>query len=481
MKKSAFISVILLIFSVLSIAQAVTHEPGATVRLRYEVADNFLFLGTNRHFWDDTAHIRLRLQVWDKIKFNDNLSFYLRGATEPRYYAAATHRVSLDEDNNLKRLDQDELFVDNIYVDIKKIFNLPLNLRIGRQDFLGKDMYGEGFIIFDGTPGDGSRSFYFNAAKLQWNISEKDSIDFVYVSNPVTDTYLPVIHPSIYDFHISDFQLYIDHKKRLTASDEKGFWIYGRIKPSENIILEPYYVYKHEDGWSRALFYPPWDRTPDLNFHTIGIRAVFKWGEWSLKGEIAKQLGEYSNGKDLSALGGYIFLAKSFSNVSLSPKVEIGCVYLSGDDPATQKDEGWNPVFSKAGLWNELFSYIVLSETIHRGGPLPGYWSNLESVITKLYLNPLKNLNISLSYQHLWADKRTNINEITKPPLKRLIGPMFTDKGKDRGDMFTFLTTYKFTKNLDGLFQLEYFIPGSFYASEAKNAAFIRWQLLYKL
>ena len=29
-------------------------------------------------------------------------------------------------------------------------------------------MYGEGFLIFDGTPSDGSRSFYFNAVTLPY-------------------------------------------------------------------------------------------------------------------------------------------------------------------------------------------------------------------------------------------------------------------------------------------------------------------------
>lgn len=31
-------------------------------------------------------------------------------------------------------------------------------------------MYGEGFLIliFDGTPGDGSRTFFFNAIRARW-------------------------------------------------------------------------------------------------------------------------------------------------------------------------------------------------------------------------------------------------------------------------------------------------------------------------
>ena len=70
-------------------------------------------------------------------------------------------------------------------------------LRIGRQDFLGPDMYGEGFLLMDGSPADGSRTFYFNAAKLRWKINEKNSLDFVYIDDPRTDVFLPSIHPSV--------------------------------------------------------------------------------------------------------------------------------------------------------------------------------------------------------------------------------------------------------------------------------------------
>jgi len=53
------------------------------------------------------------------------------------------------------------------------VLNLPIDFKIGRQDFLGQ--YGEGFLILDGTPGDGSRSFYFNAIKLTWKINSNNS------------------------------------------------------------------------------------------------------------------------------------------------------------------------------------------------------------------------------------------------------------------------------------------------------------------
>ncbi|WP_460180285.1 alginate export family protein [Thermodesulfovibrio sp. TK110] len=447
-------------------AFAIEHETGGAIRLRQEILDNFIYLGTTHSPADDRSYLRLRIQLWDKVKFNDKISLYARLATEPRYYVSGPYRVTLDNGTNLKRLDQDEIFIDNLYLDLKNPFNLPLNLRIGRQDFLGKDIYGEGFIIFDGTPADGSRSFYFNAIKLQLILAEGHTVDFVYISDPATDTYLPSLHPSAYDTEKETSRLYINHKKRLTATHEQGFLIYGKNKLSQKFTVEPFYLYKTEDEW---------DGNPELNFHTFGMRAVFKINdEWSLRGEMARQLGKYSDGKDKTGFGGYIFLAKAFPQVKLSPKIEVGFVYLSGDNRNTpNKDEAWNPPFSRAAFTNELFAYIVIPETSSKGGPMPGYWTNLKEVLTKLILTPSKNANLCFSYQHLWADKKTNFTGTLRQ--------MFSNEGYDRGHMLTFLGTYQFTKNIDGLLQFEYFIPEDFYTSKAKNATFIRWQIQYKL
>jgi hypothetical protein len=57
---------------------------------------------------------------------------------------------------------------------------------------------------------------------------------------------------------------------------------------------------------------------------------------------------------------------------------------------------------------------------------------------------------------------------------------MFSNGGTDRGHLPTAILSHKFSKNVDGMLQLEYFIPGNFYSSK-DNATFLRWQLNLKL
>ena len=146
---------------------------GASFRLRQEYWENVTDLQTLGQA--DRDFFRLRTSVWGKVDLNDNFGFYLRLTNEAKYYLgsykpfASSSNPSEQDD----RFDEDELYIDNLYVTAKNVLNLPIDFKIGRQDFLGQ--YGEGFLILDGTPGDGSRSFYFNAIKLTWKINSNNS------------------------------------------------------------------------------------------------------------------------------------------------------------------------------------------------------------------------------------------------------------------------------------------------------------------
>ena len=437
------------------------HKPGLDARFRYENWDNLITLGTNtsQNSFKDRSFFRLRVMAWDQIKFNNQTSLMVRLNTEPKYYMGHYYLV-LKDATDRRKFDQDEVIIDNLYIDLKRVFGLPLDLRIGRQDFLGKDMYGEGFLILDGTPGDGSRSFYFNAIKGVLTITPKNTVDIVFVRNTMRDVYLPSIHPSYDD----GGRLYINHKKRLTASNEVGFWVYSRNRFSNGLEFEPYYIYKKEEadknyGGPQTASY----------LHNLGARAVYDFKVAKLRAELVHQFGEYANGTDRRAWGGYVFAEKAIPNCPMKPKLEVGYVYLSGDDPGSKKDEGFNPLFSRNPNWNELIIYTYLLETRTKAGPIPGYWTNLRMPLVNLYLSPLPNLSLKLGYQKLYADEKT----------KGLPAFMFSNDGKDRGDLYLFLARYQFRKGLTGMLQYEVFDPDDFYAKKAKTAHFFRAELRY--
>ncbi|MFZ5996481.1 MAG: alginate export family protein [Nitrospirota bacterium] len=463
---SCLLVLLISLLFVSSVYAEVKFDYGASLRLRQEIWDDVIGLGTSKAVSArDRNFFRLRTSVWGKADITNDLGAYLRLTNEAKYYIGPfkPNAGRTDASVNNDRLDEDELIIDNLYLDAKNVFGLPVDVRIGRQDFLGPNSYGEGFLILDGTPGDGSRSFYFNAAKLTWRITPKNSIDFVYINNAATDTYLPSLHPAY-----TGSALYRDNKKLLNAGDEEGYVVYSRNKVGDNLTVEPYYIHKVEDSFRPGGPVPP---TSSLHLNTIGARIVYAIpNSWKFGGEFAHQFGEYSNGTDRRGDGGYVFIGRAYPNVKWKPEFDLRFVYLSGDDPSTTKIEAWNPLFSRAPYWNELIIYTLLSETGSLGGPIPGYWTNFHiyKASTKLYFN--EKTNLTLAYQYLRADEENAAKTA-----------LFNDDSKDRGHLPTALLYHKFSKKVDGFLQFEYFIPGQFYRSAADEAIFFRWQLQVSL
>lgn len=471
MKKLLAVVSMVMLVGILFISTAyaeMTFNYGASERIRQEIWDNLLDLGTLplNNTDKDRNFFRFKTSLWGSADLNKDLNVYLKLTSEV-YYNLGGYKQPSDT-NKFVHLDENEAVVDNLYVKANNVFGLPVDLKVGRQDFLGPDMYGEGFLILDGTPNDGSRTFYFNAARARWRINQNHSIDLVYITDQFEDEYLPTIRTDV-----PNAGTYFGDKKILNASNEQGFVVYGRDKLSEKLTLEPYYIYKSEESFVfPAGAAKPLNVTPELNLHTIGARALYQDDSWKLGGEFAHQFGEYDGGRDRSGYGGYIFASKKFANVKFTPEVELRYVYLSGDDPKTKTDENWDPLFSRAPYWNELLIYTQIYETVKEGYAIPGYWTNSQLFMVKATMDFSPDTKLALSYQY-W---RANETADTLAPFKAMFGT-----GRERGHLPTVFLTHKFNKNIDGFFQYEYFVPGDFYAAKARDGQFLRWQLQFKI
>lgn len=459
---------LLLMFSIIYVSSAyseVKFSQGAAFRLRQEIWDDVVDLDTLGK--PDRNFLRLRTQLWGKADFSPDFGVYLRLTNEMKQYMGP---FSYKEPINNERFDADEVIIDNFYIDAKDVFGLPLDLKVGRQDFLGPDTYGEGFLLMDGTPVDGSRTFYFNAIKARIKFNKQNSLDIVYISDPESDIYMPSLHQS---FNAPKY-LY-DHGKRiLTTSKEEALVVYGRTKPVENLTFEPYYIYKKEDEFLQLLTSPALGSVPELKINTIGARFVYAApGGWKFGGEYAHQWGEYEDGMDRTGNGGYIFVGRKYEATKWKPEFDLRYVYLSGNDPKTTKNEGWDPLFSRNPYWNEVIIYSLPNEQLssRNSGAVPGYWSNMEILKASVKLSCDASTSLLLSYQYLWAPEKAAAG----------VSPALFDTGSSRGHLPVAVLSHKFSSSVDGLLQLEHFIPGDFYSDKADSATFFRWQLQLKI
>lgn len=474
MVRKCMVFLCLMLFSALIYADIAPAEIkadyGGSLRLRQEYWENVTDLETLNA--PDRDFFRLRTSLWGKVDFNPDLGVYARITNEARYYMGNYMPFEIapgkpgSATSESDQWDEDELVIDNLYFDVKNLFGLPVDLRIGRQDFLGQ--YGEGFVLLDGTPGDGSRTYYFNAAKATLRLNKNHSVDFVYIYNRQTDDLLPSLYPARSDY----LSGYYHNKRILNVSDERGYVIYGKSKLNDYFAIEPYFIRKEEDSVGSYGDRAPGPRS-ELHLNTIGGRVVFTAANWKVRAEYAHQYGEYDNDRDREGNGGYIFIGQKYDNIILKPEWELGCVYLSGDKQSSgSKHDGWNPLFSRSPMWNEVFAYTLVPETLSDGGAIGGYWTNLRLYKLGLKLALASTTNLALSYQYLRADENTNVTGT--------YAPMYSNDSKDRGHIGTFMLTHAFTKQIDGYLQAEYFAPGDFYGDDAEDSIFLRWQLQFK-
>ncbi len=468
MVKKCLCVLCLFLFSALIYAEIAPAEIkadyGGSLRLRQEYWENVVDFETLNK--PDRDFFRLRSSLWGKLDFTQNIGVYARITNEARYYLGSYKPFELpgNPESDTDRFDEDELVIDNLYFDMKNIFGLPIDIRIGRQDFVGQ--YGEGFVILDGTPGDGSRTHYFNAAKASIRFHPNHSLDLIVLTNTQKDKYLPSLHPARSDA----LRTYFGNERMLNISDERGFIIYGKNKLNDNLIVEPYYIYKQEDSVGDYKYAGP---TSKLELNTVGARIVFTAANWKVRAEYAHQFGDYDNDIDREGDGGYLFIGQKYTTLPLQPEWELGYVYLSGNESGTSKNEGWDPLFSRAPAWNEIFIYPLIYETMGESGAIPAYWTNLRLYKLGLKMTLAPTTNLALSYQYLRAVEETNITAAATRD-------MFSNDSKDRGHIGTLMLTHAFTKQIDGFFQVEYFAPGDFYGDDAEDSFFLRWQLQFK-
>lgn len=406
------------------------------LRLRYEYWKNIYDFDNDR--LDNRNFFRIKASLWGQADFDEKTAFFIKLTNENKAY---TYWGVNSTGNKDYHYDINEVVFDNLYLDIRNILGSPWDLRFGRQDFPISE-YGEGFLIADGGPRDGSRTFYFNAAKATWHVADKNTLEFIGIKSPKTDDLLPIINKQ-------------DGEQPLNYSDEIAFILYHKSDAVKNLRWENYYIYKRESD----------DRPSPLTeksiINTFGSFAKYNFSPWILRGQFSYQFGSYGN-NDRRGLGSYVYLDRDFKEILWSPQGSLGYYYLSGNDRGTSEYEGFNQLFSTYSWMSELYN---LSYSMETG---TGYWTNLQMWRASLVLNPTKKAKINLLYNFLRANE-------SQTGVHSSFGT-----GKTRGHLPMARFDYAFNKNVTTYFLAEYFIPGDFYVDKSDEALFLRTELQVK-
>jgi hypothetical protein len=403
-------------------------EYGFEQRVRNEDWNNLM--DYNQNLNDKRAQVRYRSRLWMKAALNKDIDF----------------SVGLNQETNEiikpdKPFRFDEVIFETAYIDFKKLFVKGLSLRVGRQNI----MKNEGFLIFEGNPGDGSRTTYFNAAVLAYSW-KKSKLEFIGIDDPRTDRFLPRFHPPT---------------RTLNDWSEQALGTYYTDGNLKNTSIEAYYFYKKEVRDQRAATHPLFQ--PDRHVSTVGGRVVQKFKKgWSATGEFGLQWGAQHPSTQISGRGGYAYVKKTFGAAAKN-YVLAGYIGMSGDNPATTgKYEGWDPIFSRWPKYSELYIYSQVNEKA------VAYWTNTGMWQMEAVYFPFKPVQCRFTLYHMDAFY----------PFKG--NPATFGTGTARGNLPQVRVDYTRNARWKGHILYERLVPGSYYSVQSPSH-FLRFEVTYTL
>jgi len=422
-------------------------EMGMDQRFRSVWGENIITLDDHNrnHEWE---YQRYRTRWWTKWVLGEDVDFKTRLTWEFRTWDEPRSKDT--------EMDCDEALFDHFNITMRNFGGMPLTATIGRQDLI----FGGAWLILDGSPLDGSRTIFFDAARFTYDWTETDTkIDMVYVSQSAeSDRWLKPLS---------------DENRGVIAEDEQGAIFYLTNKSIEDMQLEGYFIYRNDNPVDHALsnFPSSWSRKAEI--YTLGAAVAGTPSEnWKYRVEAAMQQGDKWDApsspglntgakKDLKAYG-LVSNLEYLLNDPQDNSFHVGYEFASGDeDPNDGDNNQFDLLWGEWPRWSELYIYTVIPE-----GSVAEI-SNLHRVNFGHKFKPHSQWQICTDYHYLWADENT--------------GAGFSDSsGKTRGQLLTCWAKYNFSKQLKGHLLAEYFIPGSFYASTHNDEAyFLRLDVQY--
>jgi hypothetical protein len=443
------------IFILLMLPLQLSAGPGFKWGFRERVRHTYMNnnMDFNKGKDDQQGFIRVRTNVWGQYDINKNFAVKLQLTNEFRSYT-----ITRDSDA-AKEFTPDEVIIDNLFLKYTTGGDNPLTVTVGRQNLI----YGEGFIMLEGGPWDGSRAIFHDAVKVSYKRGST-TFDVLGISNPAIDENFTPFSFTEANKRYLGLPKDSEGRQWLNDGDEKALGLYITHKASKGASLEGYYFFKTEEPQYAIPTFSSLtsDQMSKRSIHTFGWRAVYPIDEKTkLRAESATQVGSQAGNK-IGAFGSYFYLDRV-----LCPKkkgvMSAGLNILSGDDPATADVEGWNPIFSRWPKWSELYIYSQTGENID-GARKVAYWTNTIQPNVKFAANIHPKVNMTVWFHHLKALQASGPGE-----------------GKTRGNEIQLWLKVNIMKGLTGHFLYDYFMPGDFYLSPRTNATFMRVELMYTL
>jgi hypothetical protein len=326
---------------------------------------NNYFASTQDRWFETVGRLGIEFDLTDEI------SFQIQGTGQ-----AITGDA---DDYNLINKDVIKFEIDLANISFNNIASLPLTVTIGRQDL----QFGDGFLIYDGYYDSAAIWLTpitsFNAVKLNFNPGPF-SIDIFYAET--------IVDSQNFEAALVD---------GVGFAGKRSLWGLNSNLTTNN-----------SGEWDYAIFIVDDKSAINSNTIALSLRETYTTKTnptFTLTGEIVAEFGTTNaknhalstTSQNREAVGGHIDGIVSFNDLMFSPYLKGRYSHFPGDDPVTDKNEAFDPLFFKNdefGTWGagDINSYS-LSNT------------NERVMMTEVGLSPTETTMVRAQFYFFWLDK----------------------------------------------------------------------------
>jgi hypothetical protein len=442
---------------------------GGDLRIRNEYFDNALSLssGLPRHAQD---YFRLRGRVWATATMVTNVTLNARVSAEPRDFMEPSYPGTY---LNREGMEWRYGILDVANLKMANLFDQPLTVTLGRQDVMDVLNMRNGWLVFDGTPGDGSWSFFMDGARAAFDAKAiKTKFDVSYISmHAYAGEVIPTIGNSSSFTRAGKYTGYL-----LTEQDEQGAILSIANNSIENVNLGGFFLYKNDTRVQGVA------NGDNADIYTIGGSISGTPSKhWQYWVEGAYQCGSKEDAtvntgpgglvdpqhgwRSMSAYGGNARLTYLF-NDRLNNQLSLVGEFLSGDDPNSGgTDEMFDVLWARWPRWSEMYIYSYPMETSGKIAQM----NNVGRVGPMWTFSPMKNMAFSVMYNALFAPESV--------PTRTVNRSLFSMDGNFRGHYVQAILRHKFSNHLSAHLWGEWVWQGDYYA-QRDVMTFLRAEVL---
>lgn len=337
--------------------------PGAATQ-RGSSANNTLSQSV-RNSSSDTSYVLNQTRLWADADVNEHLRVFIQ-LQDARAFGAENGTIGFSTASGLVNNENNVLDLHQGYFDLKKLFDLPLTVRVGRQEIVWGDHRVIGNFVWSNI------GRVFDGGRFMWD----------------TDA----IHAEAFAAQVKESG-WVN-----TRQDENiyaGQLAFKKLVPSA--LLELMYIQKNDQNGTAQLnatgFLPTTATNNHIVIHDFGVRIDGKVPNLDAVDYTVESHGQFGHYGELThrAFAGAAKSGYTFKEMTWKPRLGVEYDYASGDKNLT---DGVHGTFDNLYPTNHMNGIYGFADMVS--------WQNMHDIRGQIKVQPTNKLTAQADYHYFW-------------------------------------------------------------------------------